>query len=340
MLPVVGFQAFDVRCWMLDVGRLLLFSISRRSSPVRRPASAFTLVELMVVVAVIALLIMLLIPNIRTAREKAWSSHCQNNLRQYAIAMNQYMEDHNGDFIYAGAGGVGAIGGQIGDTDAQTSRGPISLAPYTGGILGTGVVSGSQAEDWQNMVSQLPGAVSLKSLSAGQASIRVCPTVMQKIKTEGNFFDPNSPNFKGLRWEQDEFLEWYAMPDFAVRGGSSSVDTNNNLILDSAFTTYAINWNWIHYSKKSIPENVVAFIDWNAKEGWWAELNHTTWMFNSPDGTSFYQGQNKWITNCLLTEVGFYHCVGSEYGANYVAMDGHLGWVSSNTITITNFTGQ
>src|SRR5450759_1251450 len=52
--------------------------------------AAFTLVELMVVVAIISILLMLLIPNIRTIREKAWSTSCQNNLRQYGIAMNHY----------------------------------------------------------------------------------------------------------------------------------------------------------------------------------------------------------------------------------------------------------
>ncbi len=65
-------------------------------------ASAFTLVELMVVVAIISILLMLLIPNIRTMREKARSSQCQNNLRQYGIAMNQYMADYSGYFIYKG----------------------------------------------------------------------------------------------------------------------------------------------------------------------------------------------------------------------------------------------
>ncbi|MBU4367120.1 MAG: DUF1559 domain-containing protein, partial [Kiritimatiellae bacterium] len=87
----------------------------RLSSVVRRPAfakatvgrlaSGFTLVELMVVVAIISILLMLLIPNIRAMREKAWSSYCQNNLRQYGIAMNQYMADYSGYFIYPGAGG-------------------------------------------------------------------------------------------------------------------------------------------------------------------------------------------------------------------------------------------
>src|SRR5450830_1066523 len=72
---------------------------------------AFTLVELMVVVAIISILLMLLIPNIRTMREKAWSSNCQNNLRQYGVAMNQYMADYSGYFIYRGFGVGGGIKG-------------------------------------------------------------------------------------------------------------------------------------------------------------------------------------------------------------------------------------
>jgi len=54
--------------------------------------SGFTLVELLAVIAIIALLISLLIPAIQAAREAARRSQCMNNLKQMALAMNVYHE--------------------------------------------------------------------------------------------------------------------------------------------------------------------------------------------------------------------------------------------------------
>ena len=47
---------------------------------------AFTLVELLVVVAIIAILIALLLPAIQAAREAARRGNCQSNLKNLALA--------------------------------------------------------------------------------------------------------------------------------------------------------------------------------------------------------------------------------------------------------------
>jgi len=54
---------------------------------VMRIRSAFTLVELLVVISIIALLIALLLPAVQAAREAARKSDCANRFRQTAIAV-------------------------------------------------------------------------------------------------------------------------------------------------------------------------------------------------------------------------------------------------------------
>ena len=58
----------------------------------RQSRSAFTLVELLVVIAIIVILVALLLPAVHAARESARRAKCKNNLKQIVLAITEYEE--------------------------------------------------------------------------------------------------------------------------------------------------------------------------------------------------------------------------------------------------------
>lgn len=141
----------------------------------RRSRNGFSLIELLVVVAIIAILAAMLVPAVQKAREAGSRITCTNSLHQFAVAIHDY-HDSMGQLPEA------RICPDIGNCDSLTSP-----SPYTG-----------PNEQWWAPYDNRPGTTTTQGLNDGQALPGlIAPFIEsgQKIFQcpDGLQLDPNSP---------------------------------------------------------------------------------------------------------------------------------------------------
>ncbi len=152
--------------------------------PVRNGRGAFTLVELLVVISVIALLIAILLPSLNGAREQARSVKCLANQKEISNAMNVFAGSHNG-FCQLYANDGDEIIGRISvdpdrkryeyDADGELLCWPAALAKAAGAKIVSNSDWGVLANDFQTGKSKLKSNKKFEQF--------ICPSDKVEINT-------------------------------------------------------------------------------------------------------------------------------------------------------------
>ena len=137
------------------------------------PRKAFTLIEMLVAIAIVSILASILLPIISGARCTARSVECCNNLRQWSAALQMYMSQHEG-YIPRRGQGVRELSTISRDSDWFNC-----LPPYLDEL------------PYKDLVDHE------RQPRAGDKSPFICPSAAQ---TDGDYFLPYAMNMYLSPW--------------------------------------------------------------------------------------------------------------------------------------------
>ena len=136
---------------------------------------AFTLVELLVVIGIIALLIAILLPALRKARLAAEEAQCMSNLRQFGVGFQVYADSNKGALATDGPDGS-ASGGATKLIGPQNAATPSDVSGIDDGQLWYNAIPPKiQKKSYYQMIQDDSSGLGVLPHS-GMNSIFVCPS--------------------------------------------------------------------------------------------------------------------------------------------------------------------
>jgi len=154
-----------------------------------RRRHAFTLVELLVVIGIVAILIGLLLPTLRRARESAKNAQCLSNLHQVGVYLQLYQNQYRGQLpVYV-----------------------IGHSARLGHFLYAGSVGSVPLNDFSGLGLMVPANIVPDDPTSAQARVFYCPTAAAFIpQNDFNYYadDGGNPG-------QDN--PWIGQPGFTTR---------------------------------------------------------------------------------------------------------------------------
>jgi len=239
------------------------FSLIELSVVRKRKRGAFSLIELLVVMVIIAILIGLLMPALARAKEEARKTQCRSNLRQIGMAVMLYAGDNGGWSPEFG----GVFAGNDLDMEAylpQTRKGREAF-----GLMASfeppceSSVTMGQPQHWACSPARPSRPVGLGLLFAGGyvtdkgATILYCPSNQSGLAAKENRkdkmrqFDPDEPfwSSKGqiVRGDADAHGDWevpVVWPSVCW-DGASTLSPGECLVLSN----YDMRWHRDNYMK-------------------------------------------------------------------------------------------
>ena len=168
------------------------FTLTGIPAPVSRKKRRFTLIELLIVIAIIAILAAMLLPALNKARERARSISCVGKLRQIGQAATLYAGDYDGVLPPAQITGNGTVGiiGNITNLSwvARTW-------PY---LIGNVMTYGNSMRQKAYICDAGP---SLRNPSSGG----LCLDYLNRTVGQMNFLVMNSGGHSIWQWERTRF---------------------------------------------------------------------------------------------------------------------------------------